>query len=123
MLDRLMQLLPRLSASDDDQHPSVARFQDLRVGLNALDLQQIRRTLNEELRLPIDRVLAGVREHFEYCIARKERVPAPTELAQWIDAALASDPEARGASHALVGLRLSLFPSATERMNQDKVNR
>jgi uncharacterized membrane protein YccC len=130
MLDRLMQLLPRLSASDDDHHPSIESFRDLRVGLNALDLQQIRRTLREELRLPIDRVLAGVRQYFQSCIEQRRRLPPPPELAERIDAALAANPNATarhdasdaagttdaeqtlGALHALVGLRLSLFPAA-----------
>lgn len=110
MLDRLMQLLPRLGASDDRRHPSIDSFRDLRIGLNALDLQQLRRTLSEDLRTPIDRVLAGIRGHFEQCIAHRERLPAPAELADDIDHALAVDSGTRGAQHALVGLRLSLFP-------------
>lgn len=111
MLDRLMQLLPRLSASDDDHHPSVESFRDLRVGLNALDLQHIRRTLKEEVRQPIDRVLAGIRQYFQQCIEQRRRLPVPLELAERIDAAMTSDLDARGALHALVGLRLSLFPA------------
>ncbi|MCY0385685.1 FUSC family protein [Robbsia sp. Bb-Pol-6] len=113
MLDRLMQLLPRLGASDDQRHPSIDSFRDLRVGLNALDLQHVRRTLREERRMPIDQVLAGVRAYFQGCIDARERLPTPPELAERIDAALASDPDSRGALHALVGLRLSLFPIAT----------
>ncbi|MGI4982048.1 MAG: FUSC family protein, partial [Janthinobacterium lividum] len=113
MLDRLMQLLPRLGASDDQRHPSIDSFRDLRIGLNALDLQHVRRTLREERRVPIDHVLAGVRTYFQRCIDARERLPAPSELADRIDAALASDPDSRGALHALVGLRLSLFPIAT----------
>lgn len=130
MLDRLMQLLPRLSASDDHHHPSIESFRDLRIGLNALDLQQIRRTLREDLRLPIDRVLSGIRQYFQQCIEQRRRLPPPPELAERIDAALAANPNATrrasggdvaastdaeqtlGALHALVGLRLSLFPAA-----------
>ncbi|MGI4856124.1 MAG: FUSC family protein [Janthinobacterium lividum] len=112
MLDRLMQLLPRLGASDDHHHPSIDSFRDLRVGLNALDLQHVRRTLREERRMPIDQVLAGIRDYFQRCIDARERLPAPPELAERIDTALASDPDSRGALHALVGLRLSLFPIA-----------
>ena len=110
MLDRLMQLLPRLSASDDDRHPSIESFRDLRVGLNALDLQQMRRTLTEDLRRPIDVVLAGIRQYFQQCIEQRKRLPPPPELAARIDDALALDIEGIGALHALVGLRLSLFP-------------
>jgi len=110
MLDRLMQLLPRLGASDDDHHPSIESFRDLRVGLNALDLQQMRRTLTEELRRPIDAVLTGIRQYFQQCIEQRKRLPPPPELAARIDDALALDIEGIGALHALVGLRLSLFP-------------
>jgi uncharacterized membrane protein YccC len=126
MLDRLMQLLPRLSPSDDDHHPSIESFRDLRVGLNALDLQQIRRTLTEELRRPIDAVLAGIRQYFQQCIEQRKRLPPPPELAARIDAALAlnigsigttdnegigtMDNEGLGTMQARVGLRLSLFP-------------
>jgi uncharacterized membrane protein YccC len=111
MLDRMMQLLPRLSASDDDRHPSIDSFRDLRIGLNALDLQHVRQTLPGARRQPIDQVLDGVRAYFQQCIDRKIRLPAPPELARDIDAALAADPEGRGALHALVGMRLSLFPA------------
>ena len=114
MLDRLMQLLPRLSASDDDHHPSIESFRDLRVGLNALDLQQMRRTLTEELRRPIDGVLTGIRQYFQQCIEQRKRLPPPPELAARIDEALAFDVEGVGALHALVGLRLSLFPVALD---------
>ncbi|KKB64346.1 fusaric acid resistance protein [Robbsia andropogonis] len=130
MLDRLMQLLPRLSATDDDHHPSIESFRDLRVGLNTLDLQQIRRTLRDEWRQPIDGVLSGVRQYFQECIQQRRRLPPPPELAARIDAALAANPnvstranaldtahlsdaeQTLGALHALVGLRLSLFPAA-----------
>jgi hypothetical protein len=83
----------------------------LRAGLNALDLQYLRRAVSEDLKQPIDRVLSGVRQHYQQCIQQRKRtVPVP-ELAEQIDTALAAHAESRGAVHALIGLRLSLFPA------------
>lgn len=126
MLDRLMQLIPRLAATDDHRHPSIESFRDLRVALNALDLRRSRRKLGGDVPDAIDRVLAGVCAHFEHCIARRARQPVPESLKSTIDAAVervttqglasgeggsaASARWLRDALHALVGLRLSLFP-------------
>ena len=114
MLDRLMQLLPRLTVSDNNPHPSADSFRDLRAGLNALDLQYIRRTVSEELKQPIDRVLDGVRQHYQHCVEQRQRIVPMPELAEHIDLALAAHAESRSAIHALVGLRLSMFPAPAE---------
>jgi uncharacterized membrane protein YccC len=143
MLDRLMQLLPRHAASDSNRHPAIESFRDFRVALNALDLRRTRRKLTYDLQGSIDDVLAGVRQYFEQCIARRERQPVPAALIETIDAAVAqvttrniaqtqggaqpgqAEPGAapapppvtphgerwlRETLHALVGMRLSLFP-------------
>jgi len=143
MLDRLMQLLPRHAATDSQRHPSIESFRDFRVALNALDLRRTHRKLTGDLQASIDDVLAGVRQYFEQCIARRERQPVPQALIDTIDAAVARvtsqnmaggqpqtpqpearQPEAQAATqpappserwlrdtlHALVGMRLSLFP-------------
>jgi hypothetical protein len=145
MLDRVTQLLPRLGASDDHRHPSIESFRDLRIALNALDLRRARRRLTGELPAAIDRVLAGVTEHYTRCAAANARQPAPPALLASIDDALhrvagSNLPPAAPASgdaahaapttpltspitpithrrlretlHALVGLRLSLYPAA-----------
>ncbi|MGU7782216.1 FUSC family protein [Burkholderia sp. PU8-34] len=138
MLDRVTLLLPRLGASDDHRHPSIESFRDLRIALNALDLRRTRRKLVGDLPDAIDRVLAGVTDHFTRCAAANERQPAPPELRETIDDALrrvagrhlpAPAPAADAAAdarpaaptthrwlretlHALVGLRLSLYPAA-----------
>jgi uncharacterized membrane protein YccC len=127
MLDRLMQLIPRLAATDDQRHPSIESFRDLRVAFNALDLQRLRPRLGTEATAAIDHVLDGIRHHFEACVARRRRQPVPANLMSTIDTALARvstqgvvNPESgaplpsrrvRDALHALVGLRLSLFPA------------
>jgi hypothetical protein len=81
-------------------------------------------------------VLDGVRDHYNRCVARRERQPVPASLQAAIDAALArvsmasgtetaaeTQPGAQAASlparplrdalHALVGIRLSLFPQTS----------
>lgn len=155
MLDRLMQLIPRLAATDDHRHPSIESFRDLRVAFNALDLLRVRRRAGDEVGASIDSVLVGVREHYNRCAAGRVRQPVPESLQTAIDAAMARvsraevreeaggstpvepskpaesapgepaapvEPSApttppplptrylRDALHALVGMRLSLFP-------------
>ena len=136
MLDRLTQLIPRLAATDDQRHPSIESFRDLRIAFNALDLRRLRPKLGGDATAAIDGILDGIRSHFETCIARRVRQPVPESLMAAIDAALVriteqglthatSVPNAasaatgpaisarqlRDAQHALVGLRLSLFPA------------
>lgn len=127
MLDRLMQLIPRLAATDDHRHPSIESFRDLRIAFNAVDLRRLRPRLGSEARAAIDQVLEGIRSHFEVCVARRTRQPVPESLMSAIDSAVArvttqgvahattttalSGRQLREALHALVGLRLSLFPA------------
>ncbi|MFM0076646.1 FUSC family protein [Paraburkholderia sediminicola] len=130
MLDRLMQLIPRLAATDDHRHPSIESFRDLRIAFNALDLRRVTGKLGGEAPAAIDHVLEDVRDYFEWCIDQRARQPVPESLMSSIDAAVArvtaqglanagapgptaqtSARRLREALHALVGLRLSLFPA------------
>ncbi|HEY4805909.1 MAG TPA: FUSC family protein [Paraburkholderia sp.] len=141
MLDRLMQLIPRLAASDEHRHPSIESFRDLRVALNALDLRRSLRRLDGDVPDAIDRVLAGVSDHYARCARESERQSVPPALLNTIDDALrrvaararAQTPPATAADadvqpapralvsqrslretlHALVGLRLSLYPASS----------
>ncbi|WP_454828889.1 FUSC family protein [Paraburkholderia xenovorans] len=130
MVDRLMQLIPRLAATDDHRHPSIESFRDLRIAFNALDLRRLTRKLGGEAPAAIDHVLDDVRRYYESCVARRKREPVPDSLMSSIDAAVArvtvqglanagapsatsqtSARQLRDALHALVGLRLALFPA------------
>ncbi|MBB3257477.1 putative membrane protein YccC [Paraburkholderia bannensis] len=139
MVDRLMQLIPRLAASDEHRHPSIESFRDLRIALNALDLRRSRRKLDGDVPAAIDRVLAGVSDHYTRCAEANHRQNASPALLVTIDdamhrvatrglaqeAASAADtvtpggtPRARLSQrglrdtlHALVGLRLALYPA------------
>ncbi|MDB5788501.1 FUSC family protein [Caballeronia mineralivorans] len=140
MIDRLMQIIPRLAASDDQRHPAIDSFRDLRIAFNALDLRRLRRRLHDADLASVDRVLEGVRAYFQQCVERGVRQPVPASLETSIDLALdritrrggavqaeaeaqaratAAQPgqtrpvpvrQIRDALHALVGMRLSLFP-------------
>ncbi|MEK6349337.1 MAG: FUSC family protein [Burkholderia sp.] len=88
MLDRVTQLLPRLAASDDHRHPSIESFRDLRVAMNALDLNRSLRRLDGDVPGAIDRVLAAVKAHYTACAEANERQPASPALLASIDEAL-----------------------------------
>jgi uncharacterized membrane protein YccC len=88
MLDRLMQVLPRVSISGPHHHPSVETFRDLRVASNSLDLRHYREGVAAEMSEQLDRVLTNVRTYYELCVARRKRQPVPRGLIEAIDAAL-----------------------------------
>ncbi|MEA3129312.1 MAG: hypothetical protein QOF46_1107 [Paraburkholderia sp.] len=130
MLDRLMQLIPRLAATDDHRHPSIESFRDLRIAFNALDLRRLARKLGGDAPAAIAHVLEDVQQYFESCVDLRVRQPVPQSLMSSIDGAVArvtaqglanaeapnatsptSARQLREALHALVGLRLSLFPA------------
>ena len=131
MLDRLMQLLPRHAATDSHRHPSIESFRDFRVALNALDLRRTRRKLPAELQTSIDssarcvapllralhraaRASAGAcRAHSRHrCDERAGHVTRDHAVAG--AHRVAAEHWLRETLHALVGMRLSLHPPATQ---------
>jgi uncharacterized membrane protein YccC len=125
MLDRLMQLIPRVAPSEDYTDPSIESLRDMRIALNTLDLRRLSGKFPGELPVVLNRVLDDVRSHYERCVESGHRQSVPLTLAIDVDAAIArimanfaADPDApgyklrKGALHALIGLRLSLFPGA-----------
>lgn len=119
MLDRLLQLLPRLASTDapDRLHPQVDTFRDMHTALNTLDLQVYRNDVERRLHAAIDRVLLGVQLHFQSCVDRDQRQVPTQALLESIDMALGLtlEPASRGepidVMHALISLRLSMFPN------------
>jgi len=98
----------------------------MRIALNTLDLRRLSGKFSGELPVVLNRVLDDVRSHYERCLESGERQAVPSSLTVDVDAAIArilagfaADPGApgyklrKGALHALIGLRLSLFPATT----------
>jgi uncharacterized membrane protein YccC len=125
MLDRLMQLIPRVAPSEDDGHPSTESLRDMRIALNTLDLRRLSGKFSGEFPVLLNRVLDDVRTHYERCLESGKRQAVPPALAADVDGAIArimaefaTEPGEpgyklrKGALHALIGLRLSLLSSA-----------
>jgi uncharacterized membrane protein YccC len=123
MLDRLMQLIPRVEPSEHQSHPATESLRDMRIALNSLDLCRLTNKLPAELSAVLRRALDGVRLHYEQCVAAGKRQAVPLSVAVDVDTAItrimavfSAAPGAPGgkqrreALRALVGLRLSLFP-------------
>ncbi|GGP26641.1 FUSC family protein [Silvimonas amylolytica] len=115
MLDRLGQLVPRLAASGDDSYSD--GFTELRVGYSALELQRDELELSDLDRHSINEVLGGVAGHYQARIENSRHKLAPETLRARIDDAMSlvigrADHASREALHALVELRVSLFPGA-----------
>lgn len=116
VLDRFMQQLPRLAVSGGPGAMDDG-VKDLRVALNALDLNAYYPRLSTEVRTSIEHVFGAAREHFMRCIRSGKRLdiepPAIAEIDQAIHlvAGHAGSAYTREVLHALVGLRLSLRPA------------
>ncbi|MOA24999.1 Fusaric acid resistance protein family protein [compost metagenome] len=116
MLDRLMQLLPRLIQTGQDTGTAL---RDLRAGLNLLDLLAYMPRVGAQTRASLERVVEEVGEHFQACLDARQRLHAPPALLQNMERArralnledLADNAETRlQLLHALSGLRLALLP-------------
>ena len=117
MLDRVGLLLPRLAGTSGVLRAQAGHaLDDLRLGVNVLDLRHAGRATAPHVRATIDSALAQIAAHFLQRIERPDTVPAATMLHgidQAIAALLESDPgpsRVQGLA-AATGLRLALFPS------------
>lgn len=120
MLDRLIQLIPRTQAGEHGTRSSLESLRDMRIALNTVALRRHARKRQGYIDAALAGILDGVTRHFQQCLLQKRRLPAPIELAERIDQAVARVTVAPIAIltlkqrtdilHGLVGLRLSLYP-------------
>ncbi len=113
LLDRLMQLLPRLGQVGQD---TGGALRDVRVALNLLDILAYARRVEPSAQASLQQVVEEVAAYFSACLKAGERLPAPLDILKTLDRArrglgnsLASD----ACPHlllALSGLRLALLP-------------
>ena len=113
MLDRLGQLVPRLSASGDDKPTD--GFSELRVGFSVLDLQQDEAALGPAARASVQKVLEAVSRHYRDRLTQSPAGSRAESMGDLIQGALEqvhqdASEAATQAAHALVELRLSLVP-------------
>ncbi|MBJ9978023.1 FUSC family protein [Pseudomonas sp. S75] len=125
MLDRLMQHLPRLAQTGQDNGVAL---RDLRVGLNLLDLQAYLPRAGEEAQARLRTVLEEVGAHYAACRRAGERLHASPALLRHMERArlaLVQDRlNERGEPrvhllHALAGLRLALLPGVEVTLEAD----
>lgn len=120
MLDRLGVLMPRLATQPfGSQYSADDALAELRLGLNILDLQALRRHAEGENRLVLRTLMGGLRRHFDARRADPTAVPDPALLdtsdrAMTRLLAMAPTPERDRALTALTGLRRSLFAAAPD---------
>lgn len=117
MVDRIALLLPRMARTSAAMQACAGHtLDDLRIGLNLLDLREARRAADAPARAAIDGALREVASHFRSRLARPDAAPAPG-IRVAIDHAIAALASAApGAARvqaltAATGLRLGLFPA------------
>jgi uncharacterized membrane protein YccC len=117
-LDRMGLVAPMLAAAPPgDQVSAVATMQDLRIGINLVDLHTLQPDMPPALRGAVDAVLAAAAAHFDAQVARDTALAPPPDMLRDIDRALddvrlLDGPVARRTVRALVGLRCNMFPAA-----------
>jgi uncharacterized membrane protein YccC len=117
-LDRMGLVAPLLAACPPgDQVTAVAAMQDVRVGINLVDLHALRHAMPALLGHSVDGVLRAAAAHYASRVAANRALTPPDTLLHAIDRALddvcdQSGPVARGTVRALVGLRRTLFSTA-----------
>ncbi|MBB5737710.1 putative membrane protein YccC [Xanthomonas arboricola] len=116
MLDLLGLLAPRLALTPEGSDlASVDMLNDVRVGLNILQLRSARHGLPQPSREAVDAILTEVAAHYRQQIAHKRPLPAPDALRARLDASLARVGKVPAGAHrdeallGLIGLRYSLF--------------
>jgi len=127
MMDRISQLVPRLAilnkSSAPDQLRTIDAMLDFRVGLNIVQLMQLRdaQILDKTILRP---VLTALAEYFSQSVrkpAQKQKAVL-TQLDAMLDGLLITHafPEKATAVSALIGIRRDLFPLAAAYSSPDK---
>jgi uncharacterized membrane protein YccC len=118
MLDRLGLLAPRLAVVErHDEFAEADLLNDLRIGINVIDLQLARSVVGPVAERSLARLLDDVAGHFRK-LAIGRFAPLPPGLLTEIDRAMGDvahaspSPERRICLWSLTGLRRNLFPAA-----------
>ncbi|MBB3835992.1 putative membrane protein YccC [Xanthomonas arboricola] len=116
MLDLLGLLAPRLALTPEGSDlASVDMLNEVRVGLNILQLRSARHGLPQPSIDAVDAILVEVAKHYRQQVARKRPLPGPTQLRERLDASLARVGMVPASAHrdeallGLIGLRYSVF--------------
>ncbi|NIJ86264.1 putative membrane protein YccC [Xanthomonas arboricola] len=120
MLDLLGLLAPRLALTPEGSElASVDMLNEVRVGLNILQLRSARHGLPQPSVEAVNAILADVAAHYRQQIAHKRPLPAPDALRARLDASLARVGKVPAGTHrdeallGLIGLRYSVFAQTT----------
>jgi uncharacterized membrane protein YccC len=118
MLDRLGLVAPRLAnMAAGSGSPRTDMLQDLRVGLDVVELQQHKFLLSPIARKAVDEVLTSIAAYYR-SHHRQESLAPGTNMLEPLDAAIDVLVKARDAPavaklrRSLVGIRYNLFPAA-----------
>ncbi|MBO9789626.1 FUSC family protein [Xanthomonas phaseoli] len=120
MLDLLGLLAPRLALTPEGSDlASVDMLNEVRVGLNILQLRRARHGLPASSRDAVDAILRDVAAYYRQQVARKRPLPGPDSLRDRLDASLTRVGKVPAGAHrdeallGLVGLRYSMFAKTT----------
>jgi uncharacterized membrane protein YccC len=81
MLDRVGLLLPRLAGAGDALQPHAARaLDDLRLGVNIVELRTVGKAAEPPLHALIEQALSHIGAHFRHRLERPGATPAPEAL-------------------------------------------
>jgi hypothetical protein len=118
MLDRVGLLVPRLALVERrEELVGADPLNDLRVGLNVIDLQQARGVVGPIADRSLEKVLHDVARHFRRLSVGRVTLPSERLVVE-IDEAIADvaraspSEERRNCLWSLAGLRRNLFPAA-----------
>ncbi|MBB5866500.1 FUSC family protein [Xanthomonas sp. 3058] len=122
MLDLLGLLAPRLALTPEGSDlASVDMLNEVRVGLNILQLRSARHGLPQTSKDAVDVILCEVAAHYRQQIAQQRPLPGPDALRDRLDASLARVGTVPAETHrddallGLIGLRDSVFAVAAPR--------